>query len=766
MRFQSSKIDTFALAEGERLNKENGNMNMKPSVIASIVLFLISHPAFAQPKPKDLAVDTTYLRTLAQTRSFQLGRPQKPMVTPDGSAVLFLRSEARSAKLSLFEFDIETGKTRELLTPEQLLKGAAEKLSPEEKAIRERMRVSTGGFTNFQLTDDGTLILLSLSGRLYTVERAGTKITELATGKGFLLDPKFSPDGKKVSFVRDHDVYVLDLAARKESRVTTGGTALKPNGTAEFVAQEEMGRFTGYWWAPDSERIVYQQTDNSDVEVWHVADPIHPDVKPTPFYYPRPGKNNATVKLGVVSIDGGATQWIGWDHKKYPYLATVRWAKKAPLCIAVQTRDQRELVLLEVEVKSGKTTKLLTEKSSTWVNLRQEMPRWLPSGDEFLWVSEIDDYPRLELRNRNGKIRRVIVGADVGYQSFISVDPKEEAITFNASRNPTESHLFRMSLKDSFAEPEKLTKEPGLHSAVFSRKLDAYVITSRTMQSMPRSFVYGKGGKPLGELPSVAENPPHAPVVEMLEVGVEPRKFRAAVVLPRDFDAKKKYPVIVDVYGGPHHLHVLAAQNRWLLDQWYADQGFIVVAIDGRGTPGRGAAWEQAIYQKFGSVPLDDQVAGLKALTAEYTMMDADRVGIDGWSFGGYMSALAVMRRPDVFKAGVAGAPVCDWMDYDTHYTERYLGVPPKDAEAYKEGSLLTYADDLKRPLMILHGTADDNVYLRHSLRMVDSLFRAGKDFEMVPLSGLTHMVPDPLVMERLHGRIALFFQKHLGRPR
>ncbi len=742
------------------------DMNMKQFVIASIALFALSHNSFAQPKPKDLAVDTTYLRTLAQTRSFQLGRPQRPMITPDGAAVLFLRSEARASKLSLFEFDIASGKTRELLTPEQVLKGATEKLSPEEKAIRERMRVSAGGFTNFQLSDDGSLILLSLSGRLYTVERAGTKITELPTGKGFLLDPKFSPDGKKVSFVRDHDVYILDLATQKESRITNGGTALKPNGTAEFVAQEEMGRFTGYWWAPDSERLVYQQTDNSDVEVWHVADPIHPEAKPTPFYYPRPGKNNASVKLGVVSIDGGETQWIAWDTKAYPYLATVRWSKKAPLCITVQSRDQRQLALLEVEIKTGKTTSLLTEKSSTWINLRQEMPRWLPSGSEFLWVSEIDDHPRLELRSRNGKVRRVIVGADLAYQSLIGVDPKEETVAFHASVNPTESHVYRIALNDPFAEPEKLTKEPGLHSAVFSRKLDAYVITSRTMQSMPRTYVFDKKGKPLGELPSVAENPPRAPTVEMLEIGAESRKFRAAVVFPHKYDEKKKYPVIVDVYGGPHHIHVLAAQNRWLLDQWYADQGFIVVAIDGRGTPGRGAAWERAIYQKFGSVPLEDQVAGLKALTQKYTIMDADRVGIDGWSFGGYMSALAVMRRPDVFKAGVAGAPVCDWMDYDTHYTERYLGVPPADEASYKEGSILTYADDLKQPLMILHGTADDNVYFRHSLRMVDSLFRAGKDFEMVPLSGLTHMVPDPLVMERLHGRIAMFFQKHLGRPR
>jgi dipeptidyl-peptidase-4 len=732
---------------------------------ALLLVGMATSLAVAQPKTKDPGVDTTYLRTLAQTRSFQLGRPLRPQPTPDGKAVLFLRSEARSSKLSLFEFDVATGKTRELLTPEAVLKGAEEKLSPEEKAARERMRLSAGGFASFQLSDDGSLILLALSGKLYILDRETNKVRELPTGKGFLLDPKFSPDGKKVSYVRDHDVFVMHLDTNKETRATTGGTALVEHGVAEFVAQEEMARFTGYWWAPDSERIVYQETDNNGVEVWHVADPIHPDAKPQPFFYPRPGKSNAKVKLGIVAIDGGATTWIDWDQAKYPYLATVRWSKKAPLCLTVQTRDQRELVLLEANPKSGKTETLLAEKSNTWVNLRQEVPRWLPSGEGFLWVSEIDDMPRLELRGRNGKMRRVIVPAELGYQGLVSVDAKSEEVVFTASKNPTQTHVYRHSLLDPFAESEPLTKEPGLHGAVFSRDQGVHVVTSRTMKAMPTSIVFRKDGKAAGELPSVAENPDAAPNVKFVEVGSKERMFYAAIVLPRKFDAKKKYPVMVDVYGGPHHIHVLAAQTRWLLDQWYADQGFIVVAIDGRGTPGRGAAWERAIYQKFGSVPLDDQVAGLKALAKDNPAMDLSRVGIDGWSFGGYMSALAVMRRPDIFRAGVAGAPVCDWHDYDTHYTERYLGIPPKDADAYKEGSLLTYAGDLKQPLMILHGTADDNVYFRHSLKIVDSLFRAGKDFEMVPLSGLTHMVPDPLVMERLHGRIAMFFQKHLGRP-
>ncbi|MFL5245485.1 MAG: S9 family peptidase [Gemmataceae bacterium] len=255
------------------------------------------------------------------------------------------------------------------------------------------------------------------------------------------------------------------------------------------------------------------------------------------------------------------------------------------------------------------------------------------------------------------------------------------------------------------------------------------------------------------------------PKAELVKAGAEPG-FYSMILRPHGFDSRKRYPVALHVYGGPKHQMVLAAMNTRLLDQWLADQGFIVIALDGRGTPGRGREWERSLSKHFGSIPLDDQIAGLQALGKRYPELDLDRVGVFGWSFGGYLSGLAVLRRPDIFKASVAGAPVVDWLDYDSHYTERYLGLPDQNAEAYKEASLLTYAADLKQPLLILHGTADDNVFFRHSLKLADALFRAGKDFEILPLPGLTHMVPDPVVMQRLHGRIAQHFKKHLGEPR
>jgi dipeptidyl-peptidase-4 len=712
---------------------------------------------------REIPLDTRFLRDLAETRGFMLGRPAKARPTPDGKAVLFLRSQARFSRWSLYEFDVAARKTRELLTAEQILKGAAERLSPEEKARRERMRLSAAGIANFHLSPDGALILVSLSGRLYTVARATGASQELQTGPGPLLDPRFSPDGKSVSYVRGHDVYVLNLATQKERAVTTGGTEAVSHGLAEFVAQEEMDRFSGYWWSPDSKHIAYEEADARDVQIWYVADPAHPGQKPEPSHYPRPGHANVKVRVGVVPVQGGDTVWLDWDRERYPYLGAVHWQKGGPLVLTVQNREQTQLLLLRADPATGKTVELLKEEDPAWVNLRQEVPRWLADGSGFLWVSERDGGPRLELRSPEGKLQQVVVPAGAGYQELVSVNPKGKQVVYNASTDPTQSQLYRTSL--SGGEPVALTHEAGLHSAVFSRDYSIYVHTFRPEKDMPWTVVRKYDGSLISALPSAAEDPPFAPRVEYVKPAAGKPGFYSAVVRPRNFDPARRYPVFVDVYGGPHFKHVVAAEGRWLLDQWYADQGFIVVSLDGRGTPGRGRDWERAIKFMLGEVPLADQVAGLEALGKRFPEMDLKRVGINGWSFGGYLSALAVLRRPDVYRAAVAGAPVTDWLDYDTHYTERYLGVPPKYQTAYTAASLLTYTDKLARPLLVLHGTADDNVYFRHSLRLVDALFRDGKNVDILPLSGLTHMVPDPVVMQRLHAGIATFFRRHLGGP-
>lgn len=708
------------------------------------------------------AADPEFLRQHAETRGFMLGRPSNARPAPDGRSVLFLRAPARSPVLSLYEFDVASGKTRELLTPEQLLKGAEEKLSPAERAQRERKRISSRGFTSFELSQDGTQILLTLSGHLYIVRRSDSTVRELRTGDAPVLDPHFSPDGHYVSFVRGGDLYVLELAGatNKETRLTTSPDPRITNGLAEFVAQEEMSRYHGYWWSPDSRQIAFEQADNRNVETLRIADLSHPEREPEATAYPRPGKANAEVRLGVVPVTGGSISWVQWDRKRLPYLAQVVWKEGGPLTLVVMSREQHDLEVLAAEPQGTSavaTRRLVTEHDDAWINLDQSLPRWLKDGSGFLWSTEREGVRRLELHGADGRLTKVLrvtdSGAEAEFSALLSIDDKAHQAYVIASAEPTEKHVFRVPLSGSAAT--RLSTTPGYHFAALSDDHHVYVMASSTLETMPASTVHvidGKKERVAGDLPSVAENPPFVSHPELVRVGAQ--DFRAAIVRPRNFDPHRKYPVVVDVYGGPHANQVVRAQASFLRRQWVADQGFIVVSADGRGTPGRGRTWERAIRGDFSTVTLDDQVAALKALGAKYPEMDLSRVGIFGWSFGGYMSALAVLRRPDVFHVGVAGAPVTEWMDYDTCYTERYLGMPENNAEGYRKSSLLTSAESLSRPLLLIHGTSDDNVYFTHTLKLSEALFRAGKAFGLLPLSGFTHIVPDPLVQERLWTRI------------
>ena len=345
---------------------------------------------------------------------------------------------------------------------------------------------------------------------------------------------------------------------------------------------------------------------------------------------------------------------------------------------------------------------------------------------------------------------------DQGFRKLYDVDVENGQFTYAASVEPTEQHLYRAPLSGGTAV--SLSPTNGWHLALFGKGHHTYVRQSFGLTMAPQTSVHQLGAPgvddtSLGALPSVALEPPFQPKIEILQVGSQ--AYRAAIIRPRHFQPNKKYPVIVDVYGGPHHIQVMAAGGRYMLDQWLADHGFIVFATDGRGTPGRGTAWERAISGNFGDIPLDDQVDALRAAAERHPEMDLKHVGIFGWSFGGYMAALAVLRRPDLFQVGVAGAPVVDWRDYDTCYTERYLGLPAENKEGYDSSSLLTYAGGLRRPLLLIHGTSDDNVLFFHSLKLSHALFRAGKPHELLPLPGLTHMVPDPVVTERMWTRIA-----------
>ncbi len=707
------------------------------------------------------------LRRITETRSFMLGRPNAIKITPDGATVLFLRSGPRDRVQNLYAFDVATGQTRELLTAAKLLGGASENLTVEEKARRERQRITAQGFAGYELSDDGKLILIALSGKLYVFERDGEKIHELSIVPG-ALDPHFSPDARWVSFVADNDLHRTDWRTGQSERLTTGGTADTPNALAEFVAQEELDRSRGYWWSPDSSTLLVQHSDLRDVETLYIADPAKPYVPPQSWRYPRAGANNAKVSLNILRPDNPAVP-VKWDADKYPYLAVAAWPKNAPPTIIVLSRDQKDELLLKIDPATGATTELVREHDDTWVN-RQSSILWLDSGNGFLWITEKDGEQRLWLHDANGKPLRALNDNSFRLNDVLHVDEPRGLVYVSGCTDPTTKdvwtlHLDRLEVdrpRPKGGYDEKLAAQTSINIA---KDHNTAIVSVSGPRAMPAKIVCRLDGSlPPRPLPSVAETPPFVPNVEYLRVGPK-NEFDASIVRPRNFTPGRKYPVILYVYGGPSEGVVFKDARPFFLQQWYADQGFIVLSTDNRGIQNRGRAWERAVYGNFAGVPLDDQVTALKALGNKYPELDLNRVGITGWSFGGYLSALATMHRGDVFAAGAAGAPVADWTDYDTCYTERYLNTPQANPDGYKKSSLLTYAPELHRPLLIHHGTADDNVYFGNSLRLTDALNRNSKPFEFVPLANVTHLLPDPTTRFLVECRIAEFFNQQLQKP-
>lgn len=700
-----------------------------------------------------------FFKDFAETRNYTLGRPVSPRLTPDGAHVIFLRAGARDPSLRLYEFTVADATERELLSPERILGSGDETLTPEEKARRERQRQSLRGFTSFQMTRDGSRLLVVLSGKLYLVNRTDSTFTELP-GENW-IDPRFSPDGRYVAAVKSRELFLIDLATNEARQLTHGANEFISHGVSEFVAQEEMKRNEGFWWSPDAATLLYQRTDESMVETRYIANALHPEERPASFAYPKAGSPNAVVRLGLLAREGGETRWVQWDADNYPYVARVDWsAAGAPPTMLVQNREQTEQLLLRVDPQTGSTTQLLRETDSAWLNLDYEydMPVWTRDGSRFIWTTERRGAWQVELRDASGRLVRELTPVSFNYRGFVGIDEQAGNIFVRGSHDPREVHLWRFPLAGGPGTP--LTRESGHHSAVMNATHGRLVHTFEQFNGRHGAQVLDTNGKVLAVMRSIAESPPRRPTTELTRTDSMPA-FDAAITRPHDFAAGTKYPVILQVYAGPTSKRVNAVGRDYLLDQWMANQGYIVVRIDGRGTPWRGRDWERIIKGNFIDTALNDQIAGLHALGASYPELDLTRVGVTGWSWGGYFSAMAAIRRPDVFRAGVVGAPVITWENYDTHYTERYLGLPQHNPEAYRVSNVTTYAQELRRPLLLIHGLTDDNVYFQHTLQLADALFMAGKHYDLIPMLG-THMIADPLVRYRRDQRIMDFFHQHV----
>ncbi len=695
---------------------------------------------------------------LARTRNYTLGLPRHAVPMPDGGHVLYLRSGPRDTKLRLYEYDLAAGTERELAAPD----AEPEHLSAEEKARRERARMTLSGITDFAASDDGTRVLVTQADTLAVVTLPQASVARLP-GRGWIA-PRLAPDGRAVAVVRGHDLHVLELATGHDTQLTQGGTETRTNGLAEFAAAEELDRADGAWWSPDSQRLLYEQADSAGVEQHFIADPTHPEIAPTAFRYPRAGTANARVRLGLVARAGGPTTWVTLDQDAWPYVARVIWPRRGQLTLVVLNRAQTREAVLAVDPGTGATRTLLTESDTAWIDLSarndaqgQALPRWLPDGSGFLWAAERAGTWQLELRHADGTLDHAVTPAGWPFVSLNDVAATAGRVVVTGSPDRLSLGVFAARLAGG--APTPIAAEPGNHTAIFAADGHALFADSVSLADGHRATVLrGADGRALAELPSRAETPPAVPDVRYLTIG--PHALDALVIRPAHGSAAK-YPVVLSVYAGPTVKMVQRAPLMSLEDQCLADHGFIVVSMDGRGTPGRGHDFERATRGDLIDLPLADQVEGLAALGHLVPQMDMRHVGVTGWSFGGYFTAMATLRRPDVFGAGVAGAPVVDFADYDTAYTERYLGTPEDDAAGYRASNVLTYASGLARPLLIMHGLADDNVYFENTVKLTQALLAAGKPYRLLLLPG-THQLPDPVLRARVDEARAGFLAQSL----
>ncbi|HWL84916.1 MAG TPA: DPP IV N-terminal domain-containing protein, partial [Polyangiaceae bacterium] len=603
----------------------------------------------AEPATGDLPpISSEFPREFAETQRFSLGEPRSITPTEDGRYVFFLRATAHEARNSLWEVEVSTGATRELLRPESL--APTEKLSAEERARRERQRIRVGGFTSFEATKDGATIVVSLSGRLYALNRATGKARALPTGPGSVIDPHLSPDGTKVAYARNNDVYVVPIAGGKETAITRGGTETHLHGVAEFMAQEEFSRQSGFWWSPDSSAILYEDADLSSVPKWTLADPGHPENPPEIVAYPQTGKANAIVHLLIASVrnPGTPARKVTWDIAKYPYLISANWSKNAPPTLVVMERAFRHSAVLAVDAQSGSSKVLLTEEDAAWLNIDPSVPRWLPDGSAFLWSTERNGQWELELRERQGTRVSAVGGPAMGYRALEGIDAEKKVAYVRASEEPIRDELWAAPFDGS--PPQSVSHNlDSQFKATFGDNPRIYGFEEGTQKSEHRFGVRSVDGSVNVVIASVAAVPPFLPNIEYTTAGKD--AYRVALVRPRTFDARRRYPLIDHVYGGAWSFMVSANARRYLEEQWVADAtGSIVAIIDAHGTERRGRAWQREFLHHSGSITVEGQAEGISELAKKYPEIDASRVGIYGWSYGGYATALAILERPDVFK--------------------------------------------------------------------------------------------------------------------
>jgi len=677
-------------------------------------------------------------------------RVQPIVWAPDGKRFAWMEDKAIS------QYDVAAKKRKQLVA-----------LGPlEEKAVKppktegvdwQNRRVSE---QSFQWSSNGQEMLISLQGDLFLLHTDTGKWEQLTATAEAERDPKLSPDGRFVSFRREHDLYSLEVASRKITRLTTDASATLWNGELDWVYPEELNLSTAHWWSPDSGQIAYLQFDVGHESMFPQVDLLSWRALTEPERFPQPGTPNADVRLGVVAAEGGPTRWIDIGETHDHLLARVDWAPDSrEVAFQRLNRIQNRLDLGLADVRTGVSRVLLTEEDSYWVNVNDDF-RFLNKGKQFLWGSERDGFHHLYLCSLDDKHVSQITKGEWEVTEVAGVNEETHEVFFvSTEQSPLERQLYRVRLDGK--QKQRLSGGAGTHGISMSPTTGYYMDTASSLATPPLRTLHESDGSQIAVYKDAT--PPDVEILpaEIVKIkatdGVD---LYARMIKPAGFSPDKKYPVVVTIYGGPG---VQAVRDAWVgadFDQVLAQKGYIVWQLDNRGSAGRGHTWESKIYHETGAHELNDQLDGIRYL-GTLGFADMARVGIRGWSYGGYMTLYALANAPGVFKAGIAGAPVTDWRNYDTIYTERYMGLPAENAEGYKRSSPQTNAGEIKARLLILHNIEDDNVHFQNSVQMANVLEREGKQFQMIVYPQKSHGVGGAL-QKQMQQAMLDFFEKTL----